>query len=112
MPGSDDAPGGEVEAPVALVVAAVAEEHARHGPRIELVGRCRGLIRVAQAPKHPQVIVRWRDAEEEVEWSDISSCLTRTPVQKVGGRRQGLGPELWWNMSMKQHSTHAVVKGP
>jgi hypothetical protein len=53
----DDAVGGEVQAPIPLVVRGVAEEEAASGARRKLVRGGSGNVRVAGTTEHAQVVV-------------------------------------------------------
>jgi hypothetical protein len=53
----DDAVGGEVQAPIPLVVRGVAEEEASSGASRKLIRGSSGSVRVAGTTEHAQVVV-------------------------------------------------------
>lgn len=63
---SEHSLGLDVVAPVAVMVAWVTDKDTRQGPWTELVVRCGHGVGVAEAPKHSQLAVVRRCAEEVV----------------------------------------------
>jgi len=53
----DDTVGGEVEAPVALVIGRIANENAQRRTRGEFVRSGGGEVGVTSAPKGPEVMI-------------------------------------------------------
>ena len=57
MARDDDTVGGEVEAPVALVIGRIANENAQRRTRGEFVRSGDGEVRVTGAAKSPEVMI-------------------------------------------------------
>lgn len=82
-----------VVAAIATLVAGVAEEDAGQRAREKLV-RCRGCqVGVAEAAEDVQLVVAWRDAEEELVRRDGARGAAGTSIDEVRRRVQGLGPQ-------------------
>jgi hypothetical protein len=91
------------------MVRRVAEEDAGSRPRAELVRCCGAEVGEAQAPEHAKLVVSWRCAEEQVVWRDSPSGATRTPIQQVRGRVEGLCPERRRGAAVDQQSSQTIV---
>ena len=63
----DDAVGGEVEAPVALVIGRIANENAQRRPRGEFVRSGGGEVGVTSGPKGLEVMIGRMSAIEHEE---------------------------------------------
>lgn len=66
-----------------MVISRVPNEDTCSGPGVEFVrGRCRHVGAV-QAPEHAEVLVAWRDAEEQVVWRGHAGGFTGPLVEEV-----------------------------
>jgi hypothetical protein len=93
------------------VVSRIAQKRAGNRARAELVRGGGGLVGIAQAAKHTEVVIRRRQAEEQLVGRDGASGTTGTEIDKVRSRGQCFGPERGWDLHVKEHGAHAVVEG-
>jgi hypothetical protein len=86
----DDAVGGEVQAPIPLVVREVAEEEAASGARRKLVRGGSGNVRVAGTAEHAQVVVGRGYAVQGVVRCTVAHRLRGKTVEEMHGGMKGL----------------------
>jgi hypothetical protein len=88
----DDAVGGEVQAPIPLVVRRVAEEEAASGARRKLVRGGSGNVRVAGTAEHAQVVVGRGCAVQGEVRCRVAHRLRGKTVEEMRGGMKGLCP--------------------
>ena len=88
----------------------VADEDARRGSGLELMGRRRGSVGEAQRAEHPKLVVAGRNAEEELEGRGGAGGTARPAVDEVRGRGERLGPERVVGAAVNEEGTNAVVQ--
>ena len=88
----DDTVGGEVEAPVALVIGRIANENAQRRTRGEFVRSGGGEVGVAGAPESPKVMVGGESAIESEKRSAHVQGLGWETIDEEGGGGKGIGP--------------------
>jgi hypothetical protein len=86
----DDAVGGEVQAPIPLVVRGVAEEEAASGARRKLVRGSSGNVRVAGTAEHAQVVVGRGYAVQGEVRCRVAHRLRGKTVEEMRGGMKGL----------------------
>lgn len=79
----DDASGCEVEAAVTSVIGRIADEHARCGPRRELVRCCGHEVGEAPAAEHAELAVGGVDAEEECVRRSCTSGAAGSSIDEI-----------------------------
>jgi hypothetical protein len=111
MARDEDPSGGEVKAPVPLVIRGVSEEDTPSGAGVQLMGGSGSGVGVTRTPKHAEVIVPRRGTEEGVVWRGSWTGGRRKAVEEVGGGVQALNPEASRKRGLKQEGAHGVVGG-
>ena len=100
--GYDDPVGGEVEAPVALVIRGVPQKHAQRGAGGKFVGCGGGEVGVAGAPEGPEIMVRRESAIEGEEWGAHVESFGGEAVDEVGGGGESIGPVGWGHRCLEE----------
>jgi hypothetical protein len=107
----DDAVGGDVQAPIPLVVRGVAEEEAASGARRKLVRGGSGSVRVAGIAEHAQVVVgRGCVVQGEVRCR-VAHRLRGKTVEEMRGDMKGLGPVGGRERRLKEKAADHVGGG-
>jgi hypothetical protein len=107
----DDAVGGEVHAPIPLVVRGVAEEEAASGARRKLVRGGRRNVRVAGTAEHTQVVVGRGCAIQGEVRCRVAHRLRGKTVEEMHGGMKGLCPVGGRERRLKEKATDHVRGG-
>jgi hypothetical protein len=107
----DDAVGGEVQAPIPLVVRGVAEEEASSGARRKLVRGGSGGVRVAGTAEHAQVVVGRGCAVQGKVRCRMAHRLRGKTVEEMGCSMKGLCPVGGRERRLKEKAADHVGGG-
>jgi len=111
MARDDDPTGGEVKAPVPLVIRGVPKEDTQSGTGSQLVGSGGSGVRVTRTPEDTKVVIPRRGTEESVVWCGSRAGSGRKAVKEIGGGVQTLCPEASRKRRLEQKGAHGVVRG-
>jgi hypothetical protein len=107
----DDAVGGEVQAPIPLVVRGVAEEEAASGARRKLVRGGSGSVRIAGTAEHAQVVIGRGCAVQGKVRCRVAHRLRRKTVEEMRGSMKGLCPVGGRERRLKEKAADHVGGG-
>ena len=88
----------------------IAQEHARDGAWVELVGGGGRLIGITHATEDTEMVVGGWRAEEKLMWSDSTSSLAWAPIKEIGRSGEGLRPECGRRVRVNEHGMNTVVE--
>ena len=103
--------GGEVQAPIPLVVRGVAEEEAASGARRKLVRGGSGSVGVAGTAEHAQVVVGRGCAVQGKVRCRVAHRLRGKTVEEMSGRMKGLCPVGGRERRLKEKAADHVGGG-